>query len=467
MLEIPKQDLNAEAGVLSCIMLDPGLLRIHRENLSDEYFYSTAHKNIFHAISEILEDDRTIDLIKLASVMTKNETLENTGGASYLNTVSDFVVSPDHFLDYLQIIINLTVERKASLLGASIQSGIASGTASMQDIITNTELELKEYRDILQRLTSGTDTIKDRLAKMIGEANKNGGSLPIKTIKCGIKKLDDKGFLTRNKMTIMGGRPAHGKSSVAYSIINNLINSGQRVICISSEWTKEDFIVNMIRQQHNVNDYDACSRFEDYSGKILNSQYVALDNLVVEDLTYTKSDLFTKFYKNHNKQRCDVLIIDQMTNITDDKAKKNSLRTYEIEAILNQLEKTTEEEKIATLILSQMNRQCEAKDFPLPSGEDFRDSGAFEQKAFNLCTIMRPEKYYYERKDKKAYIKKMEELALKYGCDVECKGLLLFNFCKARKGETGVVEALFQTPGTRVSDWEDDRVKEWNSDGII
>ena len=60
-----------------------------------------------------------------------------------------------------------------------------------------------------------------------------------------------------------------------------------------------------------------------------------------------------------------MLIIDQLTNIKDETAGKNLLRTYEIEQMLNELEKLTQEEQIATFVLlSQLNRECEKRDFP-------------------------------------------------------------------------------------------------------
>ena len=61
---------------------------------------------------------------------------------------------------------------------------------------------------------------------------------------------------------------------------------------------------------------------------------------------------------------------------------------------------------------------------------------------------MRAEKYYYERKGRKGFDNKLGEIAKMYGCDDMCSNLLLFNACKARNNETGMIPLFFETPGT-------------------
>jgi len=56
-------DINAEAAVLSAMMIDNFAVARAIEMLDDEHFYRTAHKNIFKNIKELFEENIEIDII--------------------------------------------------------------------------------------------------------------------------------------------------------------------------------------------------------------------------------------------------------------------------------------------------------------------------------------------------------------------------------------------------------------------
>ena len=86
-------DINAEAGVLSCLILNQGLYYEYSENLRDEYFYTTANKSIFMAIREIITSGKELDLIILSQKLKDQNKYDECGGVDYLMKLSDFVLS--------------------------------------------------------------------------------------------------------------------------------------------------------------------------------------------------------------------------------------------------------------------------------------------------------------------------------------------------------------------------------------
>ena len=86
-------DVNAEAAVLSAMMLDNVAASTAISELEENYFYRTAHRLIFQTMKELYRDSIEIDLVTLSARLQPNNQIEKVGGTDYLNKISDFVLS--------------------------------------------------------------------------------------------------------------------------------------------------------------------------------------------------------------------------------------------------------------------------------------------------------------------------------------------------------------------------------------
>ena len=153
---------------------------------------------------------------------------------------------------------------------------------------------------------------------------------------------------------------------------------------------------------------------------------------------------------------------------------KTDKRTYEIESINNYLEivargdKKDNSDKIAVMGLAQLNRKCEERDIPLPTLDDLRDSGSFEQSASTVVFLYRPEYYIETKMKKKEFSKSLESYEGRFGSNPDAKGLLLASFAKCRYDSAGLVPLRFSLPGTGVRDWDNygTQVREYNQEGM-
>ena len=283
-INIQNVDANAEAGVLSCLMQEPQLLKEYENNIRNEYFYSAKNKMLFSAIAEIIKKDGKFDLIKLSSLLQKTGDYETVGGPGYINQIFDFVMSTDNFNYYLQAIIELAAKRRFVLLAEEKTQGLKQGSAEMDQVFIEIKKEMGEYDETIQQLKQEQVTVESVLLNMMKEASENNGALPNRTIATGLTSLDNIGFLTRRKLTIVGARPSHAKTSLVIAVIIYLIKQGKKVICITSEWTKEDFIISIIRQTQNIDNHEAIRiPFVDRGHYPLTLQlYSALNNIMLK-----------------------------------------------------------------------------------------------------------------------------------------------------------------------------------------
>mgnify|MGYP006293181821 CR=1 FL=1 len=97
-------DINAEAAVLSAMLIDVNATAIAQENLKEEFFYRNAHKHIFATTRELFEESIEIDLITVINRLNEKDLLEKAGGKVYLNELSDVVLSAANIEHHINIV---------------------------------------------------------------------------------------------------------------------------------------------------------------------------------------------------------------------------------------------------------------------------------------------------------------------------------------------------------------------------
>jgi replicative DNA helicase len=137
------------------------------------------------------------------------------------------------------------------------------------------------------------------------------------------------------------------------------------------------------------------------------------------------------------KQQYDIrlLIIDYMQLMRAPSRRADLSRQVEIADISSGVKALAKELKIPIIILSQLNRQPEAREGGRPRLSDLRESGAIEQDADVVGLLVRPEVYAEEEGDKAAE-----------------KGKAVLVIAKQRNGPTGEINLTFLNEYTRFED---------------
>ncbi len=137
------------------------------------------------------------------------------------------------------------------------------------------------------------------------------------------------------------------------------------------------------------------------------------------------------------KQQYDIrlLVIDYMQLMRAPSRRADLSRQVEIADISTGVKALAKELKIPIIVLSQLNRQPEAREGGRPKLSDLRESGAIEQDADVVGLLVRPEVYAEEEGDKAAE-----------------KGKAILVIAKQRNGPTGDVNLTFLSEYTRFED---------------
>ena len=100
----PPHDLDAEAAVLSAVMLDPLAFDKVNEFLRPEHFYSEAHRRIHEACVELSAEGKPVDVVQVATWLRDRERLAQVGGMAYMTEVLNAAPAVANVVSYAKTI---------------------------------------------------------------------------------------------------------------------------------------------------------------------------------------------------------------------------------------------------------------------------------------------------------------------------------------------------------------------------
>src|SRR5580698_4593920 len=101
---VPPHDLDAEAAVLSAVLLSRDALDRVLEILKPEHFYSDANGRIYEAALALASAGKPVDHVQIASYLRDRERLAQVGGPSYIAQLADATPAVAHVGAHAQVV---------------------------------------------------------------------------------------------------------------------------------------------------------------------------------------------------------------------------------------------------------------------------------------------------------------------------------------------------------------------------
>lgn len=431
------QNLDAEAGVLGSILIDPGAMDEVSEILSAEMFYREAHRIIFECMEDLYAQGIPADLITLADEIARRGKDEDVGGVSYVSSLANQVPTSANAVYYAQIVERTFINR--SLISAAGQ--IAAVAYNEPDAPTGLEQAEKLIFEVASKRRGGVT------AERIGTAaNDVWDRLDRKPdarygVETGLKQADKLmgGGLQKSDLIILAARPGTGKTSLMLSVADNVAAKGGSALIFSLEMSKEQLANRLVAMESGVdsqslrngflNDAEI-ARVTDALARVQNYQLYVDDTPALSIV-----ELRARARRQMMREPFDVLFVDYLQLMTAEAAGRDGRghenRQQEVAAISRGLKAIARELNVPVFALSQLSRAVEARQDKRPQLSDLRDSGAVEQDADIVMFIYRDEVYNPETD--KAHIAEL-------------------NFAKHRNGPLGSIGLYFEASTTRYRD---------------
>lgn len=282
---------------------------------------------------------------------------------------------------------------------------------------------------------NGCYSINEVLSKAIDKihnvsANKDG----ISGIPTGYTNLDEitSGFQNGDLITI-AGRPSLGKTSFALSIAKNVaVDYKIPTLFFSLEMNSQTIVKRLLS---NVCEIQALKLL---SGQLQKEEWTRLDKfsarlkdapLFVDDTSrLSKEELSNRARRSVSEDGVKLIIIDYLQMLATP-YRSNRSRHDELAEIMFELKALARELDIPIIILSQLNRAIEDRQFEekSPLLSDLRECGAIEEVSDIVIFVHRPEYYKIYVDNTGKDLRKLAQIMIaKHRLGFECEVTLAF-----------------------------------------
>jgi replicative DNA helicase len=385
---LPPHALEAEQGVLGCILLSPGEnlgLCLEKLKGAAAIFYDLRHQSIFEVLLEMYEQKQAIDLITLQQRLKDKGQLEAVGGLAYLSSLQDAVPSAANMAYYLDIIREKYLLRKMIQTCTSVIGRVHEHEGEVESLLDEVERDVLRINE--ERVETQSQTIKELVHKAINiieDFHQRKGALT--GLGTGFVDLDKlTSGLHQGEMIVIAARPSMGKTSLAMNIAEHVaVDLRMPVGVFSLEMTAESLVLRMLCSRARVNLRDIREGFlaeRDFPRLTASAGKLANAPLFIDDTpALSILQLRARGRRMMQQYGLKLFVIDylQLLHSTSRRAEN---RQQEIADISNGIKALAKELQVPVIVLSQLNREIEKEKNRKPRLSDLRESGAIEQDA--------------------------------------------------------------------------------------
>jgi replicative DNA helicase len=364
----------AEEALIGCILYG-GLDAFDRAASwirKNKAFYYDKPQNVWKVMSNMYKEREPIEMVTVVNRCNEKHGRKGEYGYYLTGLVSD-TVTDGNLEHYAKIVWEKHVQRECATSASNILRMSYSDYNQTSKVLEKHSRLVEELRELQPTKMREISVIIEETA----EALKEGSNI----IPFGIPALDaPAGGMTRKEVTVLGGRPGHGKTTLMLNIIKSLMEQNYKVMLFNREMSNVEMLKKLLVIESEVLVYDRVRK-----------HLLTIKELAEVD---TVKDRIKEKYKNLMmyddirgldesirevmKHRPDVVIDDyiQLINVEGKEA-----RRFEIEKIMYDYKWACKSANCTAFLISQLNREIEKRDNPIPKMSDYAESGVIEQTA--------------------------------------------------------------------------------------
>jgi replicative DNA helicase len=404
------QNPEAERSVLGSILVNQHALYKVAGIIKAEDFYKDAHRAIYEAMTELMQENREIDLITLKEQLARRGQLEKVGGSAYVSSLVDGIPDIGNVEHYAQIVKQKSTLRRLIVLGNHVIKQAFDPSEMPGDVLGSAE---KQIFDIAgQNLSTGFEQIEQITRKNMEAIEKLSHSSGLLTgVPTGYDRLNEftSGF-QRQDLIILAARPSMGKTSLMLNMaeamaIPDRANTKKlhTVGIFSLEMSKEQLGLRLLSSEAGVPSHLIRAGIlseKNWTDLAEASSRIARAPIWIDDAAGIDiMEMRAKARRLKLEYGLDVLMVDYL-QLINGPARAES-RNQEISQISRSLKAIAKELNVPLISLSQLSRRPEQRAGDhRPQLSDLRESGSIEQDADLVMFIYRDEVYNKESEEK-------------------------------------------------------------------
>ena len=432
-VNIPPYDEVVENAILSGLIMYPNAFsKVESYSLNGEVFYQTRAKLLWKLLKRMKYNREDISMPTVCASITSEDQRRGLDRFYVIDITNsaptDSMLEPYAQKAYekylLREIINATHKIQEKAYGNNIDAynEIISAHNNLGELIS---FKPGDTFSISSEMDDTIEAIRDKESKLIHT---------------GFSEIDAlAGGLTRGEITVIGGRPGHGKTTFLVNMLANMVGKGYRCIMFNRELPNSELLKKLIALESGRLSYSMIRKG-------------IYDEAGIKELEKAKQFIIKKYNKNKLRMfdnirdlakssaevkrfKPDIILDDyiQLINPT----KQIEQRRLQLESLVNDYKWLAKEHQCVVVLASQLNRALETRSMSAkPQLSDLAESGAIEQVAENVFFT------YYDYKIN--------------GNKSKGKNCITIVARKVRYGETGEIDLGFDGDKARFYNSVDD-----------
>lgn len=438
--QVPPHDLDAEAAVISAVLVDSTVLAVVQPVIRAQDFYSDANRKVWESIEAMDTAGTPLDEVTLSSSLVARGLMQQVGGTPYLSQLIDSTPSIGNAIHHAKAVAGRAHQRR---LIATFKTLSAEGYGDIGDPVAwGQKAEQRVYEATRWERNEGDDGTLSELVpgviQRLTEQDDNALHTGVPTGFAGIDKMLRR--LGRGLVYVIGGRPGMGKSAFTCQLGTNIASFGYSVVEISLEMPRDQVVMRKLSQCAKVDfgklkgkelDLAAWDRVL-IQGERLRKIPLAVEYLVAPTVSLIRScvrQARARIERVHGKRPLGLISIDYVQKMNGE-LRKGENREQEISRLSQEIGWLAGEFDCPVVLVAQLNRGPEQEADKRPRLKHLRDSGSLEQDAYAVLFPFRPN--YYQQQNANEVDEKPEECTL--------------IVAKHRNGRTGDVPMTFHGP---------------------
>ena len=384
-METLPYDVDTEDAILGAVItFDSEFEDVYKYFTNIEVLYQKRAQLLWKKIIKLKREGQKTDLLTICNSLTKKETEEGLT-QYYITKCTSDVGAKGTAEFYAMQVYEKYLLRKVIVESEKVKDKALSNEKDVYDSISKAHTL---FGELLNIRPSNVQDIEDVISDTLNSI-KNKTS---KLITTGYKNVDKfSGGLTRGEITIIGGRPGHGKTTVMINLLAKALEQGHKAMFFSRELPNSELLKKILCLESDKLSYgmvrqnvftESDLKNMDEAIKIVREKYskekfLMFDN--IKDFSLAANEI--------KKFKPDIIFDDYIQLIACEGYTDS--RRLQIEKLVNDYKWLAKETESVVVLASQLNRYVERNNKGRgktlePQLSDLAESGAIEQVAENV-----------------------------------------------------------------------------------
>ena len=348
-------DSETEDCILGTVIKNPTAYdSVSKYIINKDVFYQDKARKLWYKITELKRANQLIDMLSVCSALNAHDT--KIGLTSYYVTkctsnetapgAAEFYANQiyEKYLLRRVIVYCEKIKRKAKDNYADVYDSIGKAHSIFGELLDIRPSQVQDIEDVISETLS---SIQDKKSKLIT---------------AGYPAIDRfSGGLTRGEITIVGGRPGHGKTTVMINMLSKVIEKGHKAVFFSRELPNSELMKKIICLESEQLSYSMVRKnvFGEQDLKIVNETIARIRNKYSSDkfLMFDNLKDFASSSAEVKRFKPDI-IFDDYIQLISCKGSQGE-RRLQIEKLVNDYKWLAKEHDCAVVLASQLNRFIE------------------------------------------------------------------------------------------------------------